>query len=92
MFRAHAYELHRRHRLNILIIIESHIAEARAHGVIDTLPYLHSRRVDPAGFSGSIWLLWNEGPSFSVEIITCSEHSIHALVNIVFTLLSRLMI
>ena len=82
MFRAHAYELHRRHRLNILIIIESHIAEARAHGVIDTLPYLHSRRVDPAGFSGSIWLLWNEGPSFSVEIITCSEHNIHALVKV----------
>ena len=82
MFRAHAYELHRRHRLNILIIIESRIAEARAHGVIDTLPYLHSRRVDPASFSGNIWLLWNEGPSFSVEIITCSEHNIHALVKV----------
>ena len=82
MFRAHAYELHRRHRLNILIIIESRIAEARAYGVIDTLPYLHSRRVDPASFSGSIWLLWNEGPSFSVKIITCNEHNIHALVKV----------
>ena len=82
MFRAHAYELHRRHRPNILIIIEPRISEARAQGVINTLPYSHSSRVDPAGFSGGIWLLWNEGPSFSVEIITCSEHSIHALIKV----------
>ena len=82
MFRAHAYELHRRHRPNILIIIEPRIAEVRAQGVINTLPYSHSCRVDPAGFSGGIWMLWNEGPSFSVKIITCSEHSIHALVKV----------
>ena len=82
MFRANAYELHRRHRPNILIIIEPRIAEARAQGVIDTLPYSHSSRVDPVGFSGGIWLLWNEGLSFSVEIITCSEHIIHALIKV----------
>ena len=82
MFRAHAYELHRRHHPNILIIIEPRISEARAQGVIDTLPYSHSSRVDPVGFSGGIWLLWNEGPSFSVEIITCSEHSIHSLIKV----------
>ena len=50
--------------------------------MINTLPYSHSHRVNPVGFSGGIWLLWNEGPSFSVEIITCSEHSIHALVKV----------
>ena len=54
MFQTHAYELHRRHRPNILIIIEPCIAEARAQAVIDTLPYSHSRRVDPASFSGEI--------------------------------------
>ena len=42
MFRAHAYELHHWHCPNILIIIEPRIAEARAQGVIDTLPYSHS--------------------------------------------------
>ena len=91
MFRAHAYELHRRHRPNTLIIIEPRIADARAQKVIDTLPYFHSHRVDPAGFSGSIWLLWNEGPSFSVEIITYSEHSIHALVKVPSSSLSFLL-
>ena len=50
--------------------------------MIDTLPYSHSRCVDPAGFSGSIWLLCNEGLSFSVKIITCSEHNIHTLVKV----------
>ena len=82
MFRDHAYELHRRHRPNMLIIIEPRIAEARAQAVIDTLPYTHSYRVDPTGYSGSIWLLWNEIPTFFVEIITRSEHSIHALVKV----------
>ena len=82
MFRDHAYELHRRHRPNMLIIIEPHIAEARAQAVIDTLPYTHSHRVDPTGYSGGIWMLWNESPSFFVEIITRNEHSIHALVKV----------
>ena len=54
MFQTHAYELHRRHRPNILIIIEPRIANARAQGVIDMFPYFHSLRVDPAGFSGDI--------------------------------------
>ena len=81
-FRNHAYELHRRHHPNIMIIIEPCIAEARAQAVINILPYTHSRRVDPTGFSGNIWLLWNESPSFEVEIITHSEYSIHALVKV----------
>ena len=54
MFRAHAYELHRRYHPNTLIIIEPRIADARAQKVIDTFPYFHSHRVDPAGFSGGI--------------------------------------
>nr|POF24584.1 putative ribonuclease h protein [Quercus suber] len=89
MFRSHAYKLHRRHRLNILIIIKPRIVEARAQAVIDTLPYSHSQRVDPAGFSGGIWLLWNECSSCIVEIITCSDHSIHALVKLISVNKSR---
>ena len=50
--------------------------------MIDTLPYTHSHQVDPIGYSGGIWLLWNESPSFIVKIITRREHSIHALVKI----------
>ena len=81
-FRNHAYELQRRHRPNILIIIEPRIAKAKAQAVINTFPYTHSRHVDPTGFSGGIWMLWNESPSFKVEIITHSEYSIHALVKV----------
>ena len=66
----------------MLIIIKPCIVEARAQAVIDTLPYTHSHRVDPIGYSGGIWLLWNESPSFFVEIITRSEHSIHVLVKV----------
>ena len=80
MFSNPAYELYRRHRPNMLIIIEPRISEDRAQAMIDTLPYTHSHRVDSTGYSGGIWLLWNESSSFMVEIITCSEHSIYALV------------
>ena len=66
-FRNHAYELHRRHRPDILIIMEPHIAEERAQVVINTLPYTHSRRMDTTGLFGGIWVLWNESPSCKVE-------------------------
>ena len=82
MFSNRTYKLHRRHRPNMLIIIEPHISEDRAQAVIDSLPYTHSHRVDPTSYSGDIQLLWNESPSFMVEIITRSEHSIHALVKV----------
>ena len=50
--------------------------------VINTLPYTHSRRVDPTSFSGGIWVLWNQRPSCKVEILTHSKHSIHVLVKV----------
>ena len=53
-FRNHAYELYHRHCPNILINIEPRIAKAMAQVVINTLPYTHSRRVDPTGFSSGI--------------------------------------
>ena len=81
-FHNHAYQLHHRHRPDILIIVEPRIAEERVQVVINTLPYTHSRRVDPNGFSGGIWMLWNESTSCQVEILTHSEHSIHALVKV----------
>ena len=79
-FQNHAYELHRRHRPQILIIVKPPIAEEWAQAVIDTLLYTHSRRVDPTGFSGGIWMLWNESNALKVDILTNSEYSIHALV------------
>ena len=56
-FRIYAYELYSRHRPDILIIVEPRIAEGRAQAVINTLPYTHSRRVNPMSFSRGIWLL-----------------------------------
>ena len=81
-FRNHAHEIYRRHRPQILIIVEPRIAEKRAQVVIDNLPYSRSQRVDLVGFSGDIWMLWNECSQFRVEILTTSDYSIHALVKV----------
>ena len=81
-FRNHAYELHYRHHPQVLIIVEPRIVEEGAQAVINTLPYTHSWHVEPIGFFDSIWLLWNESPSFQVDILTYNEYSIHALVNV----------
>ena len=78
----HAYKLHRRHSPKFFIIVEPRIVEERAQTAINTLPYTHSRRVDPTSFSGGIWLLWNESSSFKVEILTHSKHSLHAPVKV----------
>lgn len=79
-FQNHAYELHHKHRSQILNIIEPRIPEEWAQVVIDTLPYTHSRRVDLTSFSGDIWMPWNESNDLKVGILTTSEYSIHALV------------
>ena len=60
--------------------------------MINTLPYTHSRQVDPTGFFEGLWLLWNESTSFQMEILTHSEYSIHALVKVSFPSLSLLLI
>ena len=79
-FRNPTYELHHKHRPQILIIVEPRIVEERAQAVIDTLLYTHSRRVDPTSFYGGIWMLWNESNALKVEILTNSEYNIHTLV------------
>ena len=68
-FHNHAYELHRRYHLEIMIILEPRIVEERAQVIINTLPYNHSRHVDPTSFSRGVWLLWNESPSFIVSTV-----------------------
>ena len=75
-----AYELHLKHRPQILIIVEPRIVEERAQAVIDTLLYTHSRRVDPTSFYGGTWMLWNESNALKVEILTNSEYNKHALI------------
>ena len=81
-FHNHAHELYRRHHPQILIIVEPCFAEDRAQEVIDTLLYSHSQRIDSIGFSGGIWMLWNEGSNLKVGTLTTSEYSIHALVKV----------
>nr|POE96089.1 hypothetical protein CFP56_23461 [Quercus suber] len=53
-FQTHAHEIYHQHCPQILIIVEPRIADDRAHADIDTLPYSHSQRVDPIGFSEGI--------------------------------------
>ena len=76
-FQNHAYELHRRHCPQILIIVKPPIAEEQAQAVIDTLLYTHSRRVDPTGSSRGIWMLWNESNALKVDILTNSENVLY---------------
>ncbi|KAK4593216.1 hypothetical protein RGQ29_017379 [Quercus rubra] len=51
-FCTHAHEIYRQHHPQIMIIVEPHIADDHAQAVTDTLPYSHSQRVDPVGYSG----------------------------------------
>lgn len=80
-FCTNAMELYRMHRSHILILAEPKISGDTVYQVIRQLPYVHSHRVDPNGFSCGIWLLWNEA-CFSIEFLTNYDQSIHALVNV----------
>lgn len=82
MNRTHAHELYRQHHPQIMIIVEPRIVDDHAQAVIDTLPYSHSQKVDPIGYSSGIWLLWSEDSRLIVEILTTNAYSILALVKI----------
>ena len=74
-FCTHAHELYRLHRPQILIIIEPKIVDEHAQAVIDTLPCSHSQRANVIGFSGGIWIMWNEDSRLIVEILITNEYS-----------------
>lgn len=58
-FRRLFLELVQRHKSNIVLLIETRVGGDRASSIIESLGFACSFKVDPMGFVGGIWLLWD---------------------------------
>lgn len=83
-------ELMTKYKPNVVFICETRVGGHRAEAIMSSLGLPCSIRVDPMGFSGGLWLLWNnENVKISVHSQTFQE--IHATIevpNSPFSLLS----
>ncbi|XP_021826800.1 uncharacterized protein LOC110767533 [Prunus avium] len=67
------------HKIEILVILEPRISGNTALNVIKKLGFSKYHVVDANGFSGGLWMLWNELVS-CIDIVAYSRQSITALV------------
>lgn len=76
LFRICAGDLIQDHNPDICVIIEPRISGDRAKRVIEKLGFHNYYREDSQGFSGGIWLMWNE-TNISVRILQSHRQCIH---------------
>ncbi|CAL2226101.1 unnamed protein product [Prunus armeniaca] len=67
------------HKIKILVILEPRISGNTALNVIKKLGFSKYHVVDANGFSGGLWMLWNENVS-CIDIVAHSRQSITALI------------
>ncbi|XP_021829150.1 uncharacterized protein LOC110769479 [Prunus avium] len=67
------------HHVDLLFICEPRISGTKAASVVKSLGFSCSEVVDAVGFSGGLWLLWNEN-KFKVDIIGTHEQAISACI------------
>ncbi|CAL9017859.1 unnamed protein product, partial [Prunus brigantina] len=79
-FKTNMLDMISTHRIDILFICEPRISGQRALKVIQTLGFNCFEVVDAIGFSGGLWLLWNDS-KVTVEIVGTSDQSISACVS-----------
>ncbi|CAL8176297.1 unnamed protein product [Prunus armeniaca] len=65
--------------IDVFAVLEPRIGGSRALSVAMSLGFSHCHIVDPIGFSGGVWLLWN-GNSVSLHVVAHSSQTITALV------------
>lgn len=79
-FRYNMMELINKHRMYILFVCEPRISGSKALVVIKSLGYSCFEVVDSVGFSGGLWLCWNDD-KVSVEVIGTTDQSISAVIS-----------
>ncbi|KAL8150228.1 hypothetical protein V2J09_020036 [Rumex salicifolius] len=76
--RACCYLLNR-NNADIVALLEPHVSGKNADDVCKRLGYNQNARVEAVGFSGGIWLLWNE-ENTCIQVLRLNRNFIHARV------------
>ncbi|KAL4278142.1 hypothetical protein GQ457_03G020710 [Hibiscus cannabinus] len=72
---AQLQEVCRKYNPCLVALLEPRISGNRANGIIRSMGFRNSFRVEAHGFSGGIWVLWRD--SIEVEILSVSNQFIH---------------
>lgn len=67
-FHNYIHDLARWHDLAILVIMETKLGGSKAKEITDRLPFDGAIHMEIIGFSGGLWLLWNEDKVEIAEI------------------------
>ncbi|CAL8993823.1 unnamed protein product [Prunus brigantina] len=78
-FKSNVLDLIRTHHLDMLFLCEPRISGAKAISVVKTLGFPCFEVVDAVGFSGGLWLLWDDS-RVHVEVVGTSDQMISACV------------
>lgn len=80
-FKSHVRELVCYHDPAILIVMETRIRGDRAKEITDDLPFDDAIHLDIIGYTGGLWVLWNED-RVEVTQLANTEQEIHVLVKV----------
>ncbi|XP_061372255.1 uncharacterized protein LOC133314745 [Gastrolobium bilobum] len=73
--------LSKKYRSDLVVLLEPRVSGVRAAKIIQNLGFANSIIEEAVGFSGGIWILWNQS-SFSVQIIEKDEQLILVRISI----------
>lgn len=65
-----------RYKVGFLALFEPRISGSIAINVIQKFKFMKNYHVDARGFSGGIWILWNED-NFEVEVIEAQAQAVY---------------
>ena len=80
-FQTDIHELARRHNPAILVVMETKLGGSKAKEVSDRLPFDGAIHTETIGFTGGLWLLWNED-QVEVQELAKTEQEIHIEVKV----------
>ncbi|KAI5351228.1 hypothetical protein L3X38_004119 [Prunus dulcis] len=72
-------DLKKAYGIDVFAVLEPRIGGSRGLSVAKSLGFSHYHIVDPIGFSGGVWLLWN-GNSVSLHVVAHSSQTVTALI------------
>lgn len=73
-------DLRSRHGLDAVILLETRLSGSKADHVICGMGFLQSFKYDAVGFSGGIWLRWDDG-AVNLQILRFHKQYIHTKIS-----------
>ncbi|KAL7216100.1 hypothetical protein ACSBR1_028109 [Camellia fascicularis] len=82
-FRRHFFTLVNEYHPQLVILTETRVGGTRGKTLSENLGFSNVHISDPIGFSGGIWLLWND-LQIDCEVLLTTEQEIHAWIKILW--------